>query len=840
MGLNTTLATLLTVTLFQVADSEVIVTLQDAKNAPIAGVTCAQNGGPTGTSDNAGKLTLNGLVNSIYKSNPNSQQNFSLSQIPLAFGERATVTILNTKGQKVFNQSIKLGEHVAFSQQNKGLYFITITTPKESFKRRFVNTGSGLVFEGMATQNTLAKTAAISASIVCSKTGYVTQVYQIVEGTNLTVDFSTPKIIPLFSGNTKLNRLVREDIGTAIVTRWGDRARDRHSRENNFQSHDHYLPHYWELRTARYIITDHVAKGGHTMEVSWVTEWKLDQLPEFRAWYSGRGSEAQYYGNYAPRFTKLGVGTYDENHNKISDQGHQWKYIYTIETSIGLDGKESPLAVGQFMEIEASQFLDFTMPNPPVGRDNYYGTVFLYEVGVGGMVPWDTVGVWENQASERENSHKMDEATWLGGRTTLHKQISDEPDKNFMQMATNIDGENAQPFVLGRRVLHTNFITGAHDEPENPIWEENAGKGGPNYINTSCNQCHIRNGRGTTPVVGGPLYNMVVKVGDANGNPHPKLGGVLQPQNTAGNSEGEGKILSWVESNGLRKANYGFTGVTPINYSVRTTPQLVGMGLLEAIPETAIQALEDPNDANGDGISGRINIVNDPVTSQPRMGRFGWKAGKVDVKHQIAGAFNTDMGVMTSLLPKPDCGSEETNCGATGTELADSSLSHLVDYISLLGIRARRDYKDPVALQGEALFTSMGCVACHIPTLKTSAFAPKAELRDQTIHPYTDLLLHDMGAGLADNLPEGQATGAEWRTPPLWGIGNSPCATGGVVGLIQKQTCKPDANYLHDARARTLEEAILWHGGEGAAAAAKFKALSTGESAAVVKFLNSL
>jgi CxxC motif-containing protein (DUF1111 family) len=251
------------------------------------------------------------------------------------------------------------------------------------------------------------------------------------------------------------------------------------------------------------------------------------------------------------------------------------------------------------------------------------------------------------------------------------------------------------------------------------------------------------------------------------------------------------------------------------------------MGLLEAIPESAIQGMADPEDANGDGISGRIRIVTDYDNGLPHMGRFGWKAGKPTVMTQVAGAFNSDMGVMTSVFPNPDCGSEQTNCGTKGSEISDENLQNLTDYISLLGVSLRRDIKDPVALQGEALFTSAGCVACHTPTIVTSAYHPKAELRKQTIHPYTDLLLHDMGPGLADNLPEGDATGAEWRTTPLWNIGYTAGVSGGEA-------------YLHDGRARTLNEAILWHGGEGTSAANKFKAMSTNESAAVIKFLKSL
>jgi CxxC motif-containing protein (DUF1111 family) len=840
---------ILTCSLFQMARTDVILTLQDAQKNPLAGVSCGQNGGPSAVSDGAGKLILNGLVSGIH--GQGGSRGSSLSRFALSQGERTVVTVSDTKGRTVLERSFALGDRVAFAPRDKGLYFVNIAGAGRSVRGQFLNMGPGLVFEGVRADrvgsasalNALSKGAAAHvasgdlAAILCSKAGYVTQVYKVADGARLTVDFSTPKVMPLFDAATRLEPEVHFDRGDAIITNWGDRARDRHAKEDQFQSYDHYLTHYWEHRTARTILTDRVTKGGKSIDVSWVTEWKLDNLPEFRAWYSGKGSVAQYYGNYAPRMKKEGPGTYDHDHKKISDAGTQYKYTYTIETAIMLDGKEVPLAVGQFMEIEASQFLD----TPPVGRDNYYGTTFLYEIGKGGMVPWYTVGSHEDQTSERENSHKIDEKAWLGGRTTLPYNYTDEPDNHFMQMATNIAGDNAQPFVLGRRVLHTNFINGVHDEPDNPVWTENMGKGGPNYVNVTCNSCHIRNGRGATPEAGKPLYNMVVKVGDANGNPHPKLGAVLQPQSVGGKVEGYAGILTWVESNGLRKPAYTFEGgPVPTHYSVRATPQLVGMGLLEAVPETAIESLEDPDDADGDGVSGRKNIVNDPRTGEPRVGRFGWKGGKASLAHQIAGAFNTDMGVMTSLLPKPDCGSEQTGCGETGNEIADSSFQHLVTYISLLGVRARRAYQDPVALQGEALFAGAGCAVCHVPTLKTGPHHPKAELRDQTIHPYTDLLLHDMGPGLADNLPEGQATGSEWRTPPLWNIGLSPCVTGGVVGPFQKQVCSPDANYLHDGRARTLEEAILWHGGEADNAVRKFKAMSPTEVSALVKFLGTL
>lgn len=652
-------------------------------------------------------------------------------------------------------------------------------------------------------------------------------------------DVGTPSvdIVPLYDESTPLEPEILFDRGDAIVTMFADRARDRHAREDEFQSYDHYLSHYWIHRTARFKFTDKVDKGGSTIDISFVTEWELDVLPEFRAWYYGMGTVAHYHGNYAPMVNKEGPGLYDNDHVRIGD-GVQYKYTYTIESAITLNGEFVPLEVGQFMEIEVSQFLEA----PPEGRDNYYGTTYLYEVGKGGLVPWYTVGSFDDKESEREDSRKLPEKAWLGGRTTLPYQYSDEPDNHFMQMATNLSSVNGQAFVLGRRVHHTNMIDGSHDESEdNGIFDELVGLTGSGYINTACDSCHQRNGRAPVAPTGEPLDRWVFKVGDDEGLMHPLLGNVLQPGSTTGASEGSVSILEWVESpDGLRSPRYAFSGTTPERYSARLAPQLVGLGLLEAVSESTILTFADPNDADADGISGRPQIAFDPESGEPRLGRFGYKAAAGSLRHQIAAALNTDMGVMTSVLPEPDCGAEQTDCGAGGGQLSDEHLEQLVKYVALLGVRARRSIDDEEALRGEQLFEQIGCSDCHKPEMSTSAHHPYAELRQQTIHPYTDLLLHDMGEGLADNLGEGVATGSEWRTTPLWGLGLSACVTGGVEGPFQDQVCTPHHSYLHDGRARTIEEAILWHGGEGSASRDGYANLSQADKLALLAFLESL
>ncbi|MEO0601099.1 MAG: di-heme oxidoredictase family protein [Myxococcota bacterium] len=643
-------------------------------------------------------------------------------------------------------------------------------------------------------------------------------------------------LVPLYDATTELEPDWIVDVGDAIVTRFADRGRDRHAREDEFQAYDHYLAQYWDVRTARIRFVDRVAKGGDTIDVSIVSEWRLS-VAEFRSWYRGIGTVAEYHGNYAGLFTEEGPGTFDIDHVQVSDEGTQFKYAFTLDVAF-VNGTPGPLQTGQFMEFESSQFLAAA----PGERQNYYGTTGLYAVGVGGLVPWRAVGVFGDGSTERENSHPIDEAGWLGGRTTLPYQYSNEPDNHFMQMATNLSSLNGQTFVLGRRVHHTDMIDGTHDEnAANGVFGELTGLAGPYYARPSCDSCHTRNGRARLAGVGEPLEAWVVQVGQDDGTPHPAIGRALQPRSTVGAPEGSLAIERWNEgADGLREPDFAFSGVEPARFSARIAPPLVGMGLLEAIPEATVLGWADPDDVDGDGISGRVQRVTDPVTGETRLGRFGWKAGAASLRDQTAGALNTDMGVMTSVRPDPDCGTGQTGCGPSGAELADEHLDSLVKYVALLGVRARRDLDDPVARDGEAIFADIGCAGCHVPETTTSPYHPLAEVRSQTIHPYTDLLLHDLGPGLASTLGQDEATGAEWRTPPLWGLGLGACVTGGVAGDRGAELCVPDEHYLHDGRARTLDEAIRWHGGEADATRQAYEALDDDDQDALSTFLRTL
>ena len=605
-------------------------------------------------------------------------------------------------------------------------------------------------------------------------------------------------IVALYNAATALEPATTVDTPTARITHIADRARDRHARESNFHIYDHYLTWYWEERTIAIEIIDRVAKGGTGITFNYTTLTPLG-APEFRAFFRGINTVAEYHGNYSAQL----VGPN--------------KYSQTLTAKLP---ENRPLQLGDRVEIEISQFLQA----PAHGRSNYYGTVMLYIVGQG-IVPWQAEGALLD-------SFPLPETAWLGGLTTLPYQYSNEPDHRFKQTAGNIAPVSAQPFMLGRRLHHTDFGNGAHSEPGNPIFSEQVGKLGPKFIARSCVECHVNNGRALPPAVGAPMLQSVMKVGgDVSGSPHPVLGSVLQPQSIIGPPEGDATIASYTTTTGqygdgasfsLRKPNYSFQGVTPAYFSARLAPPLVGMGLLEAVSESTLTALADPNDSNGDGISGRLQTVLDPETGVPRLGRFTGKAGQARLSHQIASALNTDMGVTTAIFPNPD---GTTTGGAP--ELATTDLDRITRYVALLGVSARRDLTDTQAQRGALLFTTAQCVKCHLPDLTTGPHHPMTELRNQTIHPYTDLLLHDMGPGLADTLGENGASGAEWRTPPLWSIGLTVGVSGGEA-------------YLHDGRARSLEEAILWHGGEAAAAKETFRTLPNADRAAIIRFLKSL
>jgi CxxC motif-containing protein (DUF1111 family) len=373
---------------------------------------------------------------------------------------------------------------------------------------------------------------------------------------------------------------------------------------------------------------------------------------------------------------------------------------------------------------------------------------------------------------------------------------------------------------------------------------------GPRFNARSCNACHRRDGRGRpTTDAGAPSESIVFQLSSpdpvtGSSGPDPLYGEQLNLHGVGGLApEGRAEI-TYDEVPGqfadgepfiLHKPVYGFrdlvmgsfapgTGISP-----RIAPASFGLGLLEAVPESLILSMADPGDRDGDGISGRPNYVPDRLTGRSAIGRFGWKANQPTLRQQIAHALVADLGVTTAIFP--DDGARRVrpagDDAASPPEMGRATFDTLLLYIRRLTVPMRRRWREPTVLRGKAIFSLIGCAGCHLPTIMTGSYPEVPEAGFQKIHPYTDLLLHDMGEGLADGRPDGMASGGEWRTPPLWGIGLSEVVNG-------------SAGFLHDGRARSIEEAILWHGGEGGGARSRYLRLRREDRAALLAFMEAL
>ncbi len=258
---------------------------------------------------------------------------------------------------------------------------------------------------------------------------------------------------------------------------------------------------------------------------------------------------------------------------------------------------------------------------------------------------------------------------------------------------------------------------------------------------------------------------------------------------------------------------------------------MIGLGLLESIPDETLLKWADENDRDSDGISGKVNKVWDIQKGDFSLGRFGWKAGQPTLMQQNAAAFNGDVGLTSHLFPNENCTAKQPLCeelpNGGKPEVSQNILDFVEFYSQHLAVPIRRNVNDPVVQLGQKIFAASGCESCHKTSVKTTKRADRPALSEQLIHPYTDLLLHDMGEGLADHRPEYLANGREWRTPPLWGIGYTEEVNGHTY-------------FLHDGRARNLMEAVLWHGGEAEQAKQNVLSLNQKERDALIAFLNSL
>lgn len=408
----------------------------------------------------------------------------------------------------------------------------------------------------------------------------------------------------------------------------------------------------------------------------------------------------------------------------------------------------------------------------------------------------------------------------------------------FTTPLTNLTRKHRREFVVGNSFFKENWVAA-------PATAENRDGLGPLFHARSCSSCHVNDGRGAPPAGGEVMTGLLLRLSTAEGKPDPVYGGQLAVRAIPGVLPEADARVRWVDSEvalgdgekvALRRPEISVTRwhygepAAGLRIGPRLASPVYGGGLLEAVEEDVLRKAADPDDTNGDGISGRLNLLEHDGRKVP--GRFGWKANQPTLRRQAAEAFNGDIGITTPEHPEENHTAAQLgrwpsipHGGQPEAEVL--IMDRMETYLRGLAVPARRHLDNVVVRRGETLFRGLNCAACHLPELTTGASHPMEELRNQKIHPYSDLLLHDMGPGLADGRPDGEATGSEWRTAPLWGIG----LNGAVNG---------NAFFLHDGRARSITEAILWHGGEAAAARDAFLALPKAGRAALVQFVESL
>ena len=446
-----------------------------------------------------------------------------------------------------------------------------------------------------------------------------------------------------------------------------------------------------------------------------------------------------------------------------------------------------------------------------------------------------------------------------GGAATHHKKINANA---FSHASANMSFEREMNFKIGNGFFRRLWVSA-------PASTQAADGLGPLYNARSCQRCHLKDGRGHPPAgaddnavsmflrIDIPPQNdeqrRLLAAHRVNNIPDPTYGTQLQDFAIAGHKAEYRLAIDYTEVPvtlvdgsvvSLRQPSYraedlGYGPLHPqARLSPRVAPQMIGLGLLEAIDEADLLARADPDDADGDGISGRPNRVWSSEFGRVMPGRFGHKAGAPSVNEQSQGAFAGDIGISGPLNPAGwgECTAAQAACRAAPNgnspqydhlEAGRQVTELVVFYARNLAVPARRQPDDPTVLAGKRVFYTLGCTGCHTPSYRTRKDGVAPEQADQLIWPYTDLLLHDMGEGLADHRPEGVANGREWRTAPLWGIGLTPVVNG-------------HSQYLHDGRARSLLEAVLWHGGEAQPQRDAVVGLSAADRAALLRFLESL
>jgi len=421
--------------------------------------------------------------------------------------------------------------------------------------------------------------------------------------------------------------------------------------------------------------------------------------------------------------------------------------------------------------------------------------------------------------------------------------VDDSTREAFSKPLPGLGDGDREIFFRGRSLFRQSWIVA-------PSADATVDGLGPVYNRLACASCHQKNSRGTAPEhVGERMQSMLVRLSvpgqspQGGPKPHPAYGDQLNEEGIPG-VPGEGRaVIEWrqrtirladgervqLRSPKLRFVELAYGPLDHALASPRVSPAVFGLGLLESVSDDTLEKLA--TEAKPDGIRGRVNKVWDVVQQRTVTGRFGLKANAPNLRQQSAGAFVGDLGITSPLFPTENCTAVQKACQQAPSgghpELSKEQLDEVEFYLSHLAVPARRNTADPLVQKGETLFAAVGCALCHRPTLATGEHPKFPFLSKRSIAPYSDLLIHDMGPALADGRPDYQAGGRDWRTPPLWGIGLVPAING-------------EARYLHDGRARSVQEAILWHGGEAKRVRDRYAKLDKASRQALLAFIDSL
>ncbi|WP_225411706.1 di-heme oxidoredictase family protein [Stigmatella hybrida] len=632
-----------------------------------------------------------------------------------------------------------------------------------------------------------------------------------------------------------------QSLGSVIVTEGSSRPRRRHENDQDFSK---YNPFYWEGRQSSFKVEDFTPTGEKRIKFTLTTEWPQDYIPT-------RG----------PDFSAIYIGN-----PSASSETERSKFALNIRMTHVRDARvfEATLGPGEFAafanQMQPGQILTFEFrfflsesfsgwaaqkAKNPHNISAYYSEFLRIRIGQGGLFIDDPLNPNAVPATQR----------YAGGWTTT-PTTRVEPWRALQQQANNILPSNSQRFMTGRTWFHTDFVSGEHatDEADDKptIFFDADRVSRSNHASSaynvrSCSACHINNGTSLLPGTNTPVHHTVARTFDTRtGSPHGVFGKQLQTQGA--HSEGTLTVASYetrVErlADGtevvLKKPRFAVNSSLSQSYlglSPRRPQAMIGLGLLAAVPEATLKQFAQQNGGTYRTIDGK-------------MGRFGWKADQATLSHQIQAALNNDLGVLSSRFPSNDCGGR---CTAGKGQLSAQAIADMEAYLSLLGVPPRMyptsasGTKGPEVVKGEAVFDRLGCQRCHVKSMVTGT-APFPELSQQTIQPFTDLLLHDMGTGLSDGSPDG--FGQKWRTPALWGLKNVKHATdshvrdfppGNINLLWQNAHAAADQNriqFLHDGRAESLAEAILWHGGEAQTAVNLYKGLSLADRKALEAYL---